>query len=133
MIPDFDDDGYLPPGIHEATLDEIETRFGAESEVRRTQFQSMCWLIDLAKAAKARRLIINGSFTTDRYEPNDIDCVLLIDADYDSESPAGVEIADGLPFLTIELAGEDVFRYMAESCFASDRFGKPKGVVEVVL
>jgi hypothetical protein len=32
MIPLFDDQGYLPPGIHQATLEEIETRFGRESE-----------------------------------------------------------------------------------------------------
>jgi hypothetical protein len=34
MIPPLDDDGYLPPGIHSADLDEIETRFGRESELR---------------------------------------------------------------------------------------------------
>jgi hypothetical protein len=27
MIPDFDDQGYLPPGIHGATLDEIAEAF----------------------------------------------------------------------------------------------------------
>ena len=35
MIPSFDEHGYLPPGIHPATLDEIEARFGRESELRR--------------------------------------------------------------------------------------------------
>jgi hypothetical protein len=33
MIPDCNDDGYLPPGIHRATLDEIADRFGRESEL----------------------------------------------------------------------------------------------------
>jgi hypothetical protein len=27
VIPPFDDNGYLPPGIHSATLDEIAARF----------------------------------------------------------------------------------------------------------
>jgi hypothetical protein len=28
MIPPFKDHGYLPPGIHPATLEEVEARFG---------------------------------------------------------------------------------------------------------
>jgi hypothetical protein len=34
MIPDCNDDGYLPTGIHPATLDQIAARFGRESELR---------------------------------------------------------------------------------------------------
>ena len=32
MIPPFDENGYLPPGIHPATLGAIEARFGRESD-----------------------------------------------------------------------------------------------------
>jgi len=32
MIPDFNNHGCLPPGIHSATLDEIAARFGTETE-----------------------------------------------------------------------------------------------------
>jgi hypothetical protein len=35
MIPPFDDSGCLPPGIHPASLAEIEDRFGRQSEIRR--------------------------------------------------------------------------------------------------
>jgi hypothetical protein len=28
MIPAFNDNGYLPPGVYPATLAEIEARFG---------------------------------------------------------------------------------------------------------
>jgi hypothetical protein len=45
MIPDCNNDGYLPPGIHEATLEEIETRFGRQSELRQVQMQSVRWLV----------------------------------------------------------------------------------------
>ena len=41
MIPPFDEHGYLPQGVHPATLDEVEYRFGRESEVRRTQMESL--------------------------------------------------------------------------------------------
>jgi hypothetical protein len=35
MIPPFNENGYLPPGIHLASLDEIAERFGRQSEMRR--------------------------------------------------------------------------------------------------
>src|SRR5262245_38317604 len=77
MIPDFNEDGYLPSGIHPATLDEIAARFGQESELRRVQMESLIWLVDLAKRAGVQRIVVNGSFVTAVLEPNDVDCVLL--------------------------------------------------------
>jgi hypothetical protein len=47
MIPPFDQRGYLPPGIHQATIDEVEERFGRKSEQRQVEMQSLRWLIDL--------------------------------------------------------------------------------------
>ena len=35
------------------TLDELEARFGRESEVRRVQMESLRWLVDLARRAGA--------------------------------------------------------------------------------
>ena len=49
MIPEFNDDGYLPPGLHRATLEEIAARFGRETELRRVQMESLGWLVDLAQ------------------------------------------------------------------------------------
>ncbi len=65
MIPPLNDHGYLPPPVHPATLDEIEKRFGFESEVRRAQMQSIRWLVDLAKKAGIERIVLNGSFVTE--------------------------------------------------------------------
>ena len=73
MIPPFDEHGYLPPGIHPATLEEVGDRFGCESEVRRVQMESLRWLVDLARRAGGDRLVINGSFV------NLADFNLLID------------------------------------------------------
>jgi hypothetical protein len=55
MIPRFNDDGYLPPGIHPATLDEIADRFGQESVLRQVQIQSLRWLVDVARRAGVQR------------------------------------------------------------------------------
>ncbi len=132
MIPEFNDHGYLPPGIHLATLDEIAARFGTESELRRVQMDSLRWMIELAWQAGVRRIVLNGSFVTDRYEPNDVDCVMLIDDDYPREMAANEELLEGLPFLTIELAYSKQFAEFTREFFGTDREGVPKGLIEVM-
>src|SRR5205823_14068929 len=99
MIPSFDDFGRLPPGIHPATLAEIEDRFGRESELRRTQMESVRWMVDLAVRAGVQRIVLNGSFVTDIIEPNDVDCVLLLGPGLPADEAAEHELRDGLPFL----------------------------------
>jgi hypothetical protein len=64
MIPEWNEDGYLPTGIHPATLDEIAARFGQESELRRAQMDSLRWLVDLARRSGVQRTVVNGSFVT---------------------------------------------------------------------
>ena len=132
--PDFDEHGYLPPGIHPATLEEIEQRFGRESELRRVQMQSLHWLLDVAHRANVKRLIVNGSFVTDAIEPNDVDCLLLVDASFPSsteEVEAEAELENGLPFLQIDLATQEEFDVMVSRVFGSDRLDVPKGMMEV--
>lgn len=133
MIPPFSDNGYLPAGVHTATLDEIEARFGRESELRRAQMQSLRWLADLAIRAGVERLVVNGSFVTDVFEPNDVDCVLLIGAGFPIDAAAEAELLSGLPFLEIDLVGPPDFNMMVDRFFATDRAAIPKGMVEVLL
>ena len=101
MIPEFDARGYLPPGIHRATLEEIEQRFGRQSELRRVQMESLRWLVDMIRGTKIKRLIINGSYTTEEFEPNDVDCVLLVEDGVSLDDDFTQKLLDGLPFLDI--------------------------------
>ena len=133
MIPKFNDSGYLPAGIHVASVAEIEERFGRESELRRAQMESLRWLIDLAKQAGVSRLILNGSFVTDIIEPNDVDCVLLDKQEYPKDENAEEELLEGLPFLEISILPQPDFEELVNEFFAMDRYGVPKGVVEVML
>ena len=131
MIPFTNDDGYLPPGIHRATLEAIAARFGTESEIRQAQMQSLRWLVDLALRAGVLRIIVNGSFVTDKLEPNDVDCVLLIGPDFPHDAAAEAELLAGLPFINLELVDGEAFQQFTEKTFATDRNLVPKGMVEV--
>jgi len=133
MIPDLNEQGYLPAGIHRATMDELLARFGHGSPQRQAQADSLRWLAPLCKRAGIERLLINGSFVTSQEEPNDVDCVLLQGPAYNPMTLAAAEIRRGLPFLEIRIVNEDDFRFYADVFFASDRKMNPKGVIEVIL
>ena len=71
MIPDFDDSGNLPPGVHDATWGEIVQRFGWTS--RRELLDGLKAALEPLRETGCRRVFINGSFVTDKDEPGDID------------------------------------------------------------
>jgi len=132
MIPPFDDSGWLPPGIHAATLAEIEGRFGRQSELRRVQMESVRWMVELAVRAGVQRIVLNGSFVTDIMEPNDVDCVLLTGGGFPKDRRAEAELRAGLPFLDIAIVRRRDFERLVKVVFATDRYDAPKGMVEVI-
>ncbi len=85
-IPDLDDDGYLPEGIFECSLDELAERFGRarRSDHRpRLLVKLLDYIRELRTTELAVALVVDGSFVTSKDEPNDIDCVLVLRADHD--------------------------------------------------
>jgi hypothetical protein len=78
MLPEFNRDGRLPAGIHWATWQEIQSRFGFS--LRR---QQLLGGLRLALAALNRagcsRVYIDGSFVTVKREPGDYDACWDID------------------------------------------------------
>ena len=95
--------------------------------------ESLRWLMDLARLSGVLRIIIDGSFVTDVYEPNDVDCVLLIGTDYPKNATADGELQQGLPFIHAEIVTQDAFDYYVNTFFTTDRRNMPKGMIEVLL
>jgi hypothetical protein len=95
--------------------------------------ESLRWLVDAAIRAGVRRVVITGSFVTDALEPNDVDCVLLIEAGFPKDPVAEKELRVGLPFLDIQFADQDALERLIGHFFATDRHLIPKGMIEVTL
>jgi len=95
--------------------------------------QSLNWLINIAQRAGAIRLVVNGSFVTDKIEPNDVDCVLMIDESFPADEIAESELIAGLPFINVELVDQDAFEQFTRRIFATDRNSISKGMLEVKL
>jgi hypothetical protein len=134
MIPAFNDQGYLPPGVHQATMDEILERFGHGSEDRIAGSQSLQWLLPMCRRAGIARLILNGSFVTENPEPRDVDCVLIPGPAFVADSDATLALRIGLPYLSLQVVEtEDELDFFVNDLFATDRAGHLKGLIEVIL
>ena len=72
MLPQFDADGLLPPGVHSADWDELIDRFG-NSPRRQRLISGLRAALENLKGAGCRTVYINGSFVTSKNLPNDYD------------------------------------------------------------
>lgn len=141
-IPKLQNNGYLPPGEHCASIEDLEDRFGILSKRRAKLMIGLQQAIVNLKNAGVRKIWIDGSFVTDKEEPSDIDgCWEYTDAvDLDILDP--VFISDkgtgemkkkyGLDFFIsnwVELGSGLPFPRF----FQVDRDGMAKGIVVLVL
>src|SRR5207249_10675023 len=133
LVPDLTENASRPAGIHPATMSEIASRYGREPELRRVQVESLRWLVDLAKRVGAQRLMIDGSFVTDKWEPNNVDCVLLRGPAFPQDDFADAELWAGLPFIQMVIVAREECDLYVEEIYATDWHGQPKGMVEVLL
>lgn len=79
-LPDFNEAGDLPPAVHVASLSEVLGRFGGGNAARRVIGKRLQHVYDVAHATRhLARMIVYGSFVTNKPEPNDVDVVLVMD------------------------------------------------------
>jgi hypothetical protein len=142
MIPPFRPDGYLPEGLHRASEADITFRFGSTDSRRRRLILRLRHWVGLARQVDARRLLIDGSFVTEKREPNDIDAVVLLPADFQRQVEIGFEPALELEHMLLTRHPEEIFAAEDEAdwtewieFFSRTREfdGRRKGLVEVEL
>ena len=131
LIPGLDQHGYLSSGLHPATIEELAAAFGWQSELRQAQIESIRWLVEISKRAGILRIVMDGSFTTDRLEPNDVDCALLTGPDTTPDRGPEVESLGEIPFIHAMILDASVFERVVDGLFGFDRRGIRKGMIEV--
>lgn len=65
--------GELPAGTHIVTIDDIERVFGSQNDRRKKLMRGLKKAAEMFKNAGVRFILVDGSFTTDKEEPGDID------------------------------------------------------------
>ena len=135
MLPEFDEVGNLPAGVHLAIIEEVVVRFGVGSPERDVEGHELIEFVKWARRAGVRRLIVDGSFVTKKESPNDVDLVILPGPDYPRwQRRTDDEPEVSWPFLHVLVAADDddLERWVSED-FGTDRLQRSKGVVEVIL
>lgn len=142
MIPPFRADGYLPEGLFLAPVAEVTFRFGSATRSRRRLVLRVRRWIDLARSVGASRLLIDGSFVTNKSEPNDVDAVVMLPRDYleqiEQEGEPALELQEMLLTRRPEelFAAEDDLDWNEWIEFFSrtrEADGRRKGLVEIKL
>lgn len=137
MIPDFDKNGNLPPGIHEATLREVEERFVYNAK-RKKLFEGLKRSLSALKSAGCSFVLLDGSYTTTKQLPSDFDGLFdYKEVDMKKIDPLFIDLIDlntGRPKQKQKYFGEflpmspDLFAY-----FQKDRDDNPKGIIRLKL
>ena len=141
-IPPFRSDGYLPEGLYVASEAEVTFRFGASSPRRRRLALRLRRLIELVRQVGGQRLLLDGSFVTAKEQPNDIDAVILLPADFEQQVEQGVESALELEEMLLTRRPEEIFAAEDEADWndwveffsrTREADGRRKGLVEIEL
>ncbi len=72
MIPESDKNGNLPPGIFEATIEEVEERFSINFQ-RKKLFGLLLEVLAIFRNCGCPEVYLDGSYITNKDEPEDYD------------------------------------------------------------
>jgi len=85
-LPELNDTGHLPPGLHDCVLGEVLDRFASpKSGVRRVQLgvKLQEFVRDVIATECVVEVIVDGSFVTADASPSDIDVLLVVRTGFD--------------------------------------------------
>lgn len=145
MIPEFVDIGslwkVLPPGVHNATLDEVEKIFSINDHRQRLFSGLQQGVINLQKA-NCKMIYLDGSFITEKPMPEDYDvCWLSVGVDTEKLDSVLLDFSKKRKKQKDKYYGE----YFPASSIANgvnpfykffqiDKYtGKAKGIIEIFL
>jgi hypothetical protein len=142
MIPGFQDDGFLPPGVHWSSLNEIRIRLGTNPH-RRQLLAGLTEALKELAAAGCSTAYIDGSFVSAKNLPADYDaCWDLRGVDPQLLDPVFLDFSDGRAAQKRRFMGEFFPAQLPEGAsgraflefFQMDKdTGKPKGILAVDL
>lgn len=143
MIPEFDEHGNLPPGVHWAEWEEFKDRFGTTPR-RSRMIDGLQMAMEQLKAAGCRTIYINGSFVTSKLAPQDFDACWdrdEVDMNYlKTDAPRLRNYADRAAqkaFYRGEIFPSDQpvgsYDLTSYELFQRDRERNPKGIIAIDL
>jgi hypothetical protein len=142
MIPDFRDDGALPPGVHSAEWTEFAARYGTNPH-RRQLLTGLKEGLEMLAAAGCTWVYIDGSYVTAKDFPADFDaCWDLRGVDPSALDPVFLNFDNGREAQKKRFLGEFFPAHIPEGAsgktfldfFQTDKHtGNSKGIVAIAI
>ena len=85
-IPQTDENGWLPGGVYDCSLDQVAARFGnfQGSDRRPILWARFSEFIRVARASGlVQSILLDGSFVSAKSDPNDIDLIVVVALTHD--------------------------------------------------
>jgi len=147
VIPPFNEDGRLPEGIYDCTINEAGERFGAfQGNSRRPQLwdRFVDFMREVGACGWVDAVLVDGSFVTTKADPNDIDLVLVVSAHHDFSAdfqPSEYNVLSkrrvnrrfGFDLLVARAESEEYRRYLAFFQQVRLEPGREKGILRIWL
>ena len=140
MIPATNPEtGYLPPGVHRASWDEVASRFGGNGHRARLMDGLLAACRRLAVAG-CSEILLDGSFVTEKTMPGDYDGTWeIVGVELDRLDPVFLDASNGFAEVRDRYLGDLYPAGAAEpgvsfrDFLQTDREGVEKGVVLIDL
>jgi hypothetical protein len=141
-LPSLNLSGDLPAGIHACSRPELLERFGTATPRRLVVGMRLARILDLAEhSGGVTRVIVFGSFVSDKPDPDDVDVFLIMKDTFDLNAVTGEARLVFEHSAAQAHFGASVFWVTRASCFPSEaemvsgwslkRDGSVRGIVEV--
>ncbi len=137
--------GFLPPGVHTASLQAIIERFGTATPRRQVLAGRLEELLRVARATgRLQRVLLWGSFPTDASFPRDLALFLLMQAGFDQafrhlpppqrdvfeHERARLQFEADVVWATAAIGIEELTAWL--SVYQLSRDMVPRGIIEVI-
>ena len=141
MLPSIDArTGNLPPGVHDATWDEVVARFG-QGRYRAPLAAGLLAALRNLAAASCRTVLLDGSFVSGKPDPEDYDAAWEpAGVNWDMLDPVLLDFTNGRAAMKAKYQGElfaadmpAAFGVNYREFFLTDRCKRPKGVIGIDL
>ena len=134
-LPALRPDGTLPPGVHQAHLDEVFAAFPATTPMLVALNDALAHhLATIQRLSLVDQIVLDGRYLTSKSDPSDVDMAVLTPGIYQlaGEQRFAAEGID-VQLLDIQFA-HDLLDFQGWIAFFSTaRDGAPKGVVTVSI
>jgi hypothetical protein len=137
MIPKLRSDGTLPPGVYHASVLDVLAAFPAISPERIALNQALQDALPAFHKLKASApdvtIYINGSYTTAKRDPNDIDLLFLTAQMSENQIMAFLQHECPLSAIYFDIHADPPGKTYLVQFFSQTRAQRPKGIIVLDL